>query len=301
MSSLLHATFCPDQAVQQTVEIVENVKLAKDTYRVRFAAPEIARRITPGQFLMLRLIDVNDPLIGRPLALYDTMPNAAGHPWAVDVVYLVKGKLTSRLWQMKPGQRLDVWGPLGNGFQRSEVGDRSSDDTKRSPDHLIMVAGGIGQTPFLALAQEALGERRYGDPSRSAPRAQRITFCYGARNADYLAVEDFERLGIEIRIATDDGSRGHRGLVTDLLQQALTEQYGQPRIACCGPEPMLAAVAQIAAAAKVPCQVSLETPMACGIGICFTCVAKIREGDGAWDWKRTCVEGPVFDASAIEW
>jgi dihydroorotate dehydrogenase electron transfer subunit len=321
----LHAKFYADQAVQQTVEIVENVRLAKDTYRVRFRAPEIARRIVPGQFLMLRLADVNDPLIGRPLALYDTVAGADGQPDSVNVVYLVKGKLTSRLWEMRPGQRLDVWGPLGNGFC-TEAGDRGqeteargqeagarSQTTHHSPlathsyppvptEHLIMVAGGIGQTPFLALAQEALHKKRYGDPPRDVPRALHMTFCYGARTAEYLAgVEDFERLGIDVRLATDDGSRGHHGPVTDLLKPTLGEHHGRPRIVCCGPEAMMEAVAQIAHAARVPCQVSLETPMACGIGICFTCVAKIRQADGSWDYKRTCVDGPVFDAALIEW
>src|SRR5437879_10333 len=108
MSSLLHAAHYADQAVQQTVEIVENVRLARDTYRVRFSSPEIARCIVPGQFVMLRLAGINDPLIGRPLALYDTVLSIAGEPTAVDVVYLVKGKLTRRLWQLQPGQQLDV-------------------------------------------------------------------------------------------------------------------------------------------------------------------------------------------------
>src|SRR5205085_1326082 len=178
----LHAPYYADQAVQQTVEIVENVRLARDTYRVRFHAPQIARRILPGQFLMLRLAEVNDPLIGRPLALYDTVLSSSGDPEAIDVVYLVKGKLTSRLWQMQPGQRLDVWGPLGNGFETG------------ADQHLIMVAGGIGQTPFLALAQEALGLKQYGDPPRRVPPAARVTFCYGTRMADYLAgLDDFHR------------------------------------------------------------------------------------------------------------
>ena len=302
MTSPLHAEFYADQAVQVAAPIVENVRLARDTYRVRFHAPQIARRITPGQFVMLRIADLNDPLIGRPLALYDTALSAAGELEAVDVVYLVKGKLTSRLWQLQPGQRLDVWGPLGNGFCH-----HSPLTTHHSPgpiptEHLIMVAGGIGQTPFLALAQEALHKKRYGDPPRDAPRALRVTFCYGARTADYLAgVEDFQRLGIDVRLATDDGSRGHRGFVTDLLKQVLAEHHGRPRIVCCGPEPMMEAVAKIAHAAQVPCQVSLETPMACGIGICFTCVAKVKQPAGGWDYKRTCVEGPVFDAEAIEW
>lgn len=300
MTSPLHADFYADQAIQRTVEIIENVRLARDTFRLRFCAQEIARRIVPGQFLMLRMAGLNDPLIGRPLALYDTVPNAAGQPELVDVVYLVKGKFTSRLWQAQPGQRLDVWGPLGNGFCHHSP--LSTHDSRTTTDHLIMVAGGIGQTPFLALAQEALGFKQYGDLARVVSPAARVTFCYGARSADYFAgVEDFEKLGVAIRLATDDGSRGHRGLVTDLLKQVLAEKWGTPRIVCCGPEPMMEAVAHIAQSANVPCQISLETPMACGIGICFTCVAKIRQSSGGWDYKRTCVEGPVFDAELVEW
>ena len=300
----LHANFYADRAVQLAVPIVENVRLAKDTYRVRFRAPELARRIVPGQFLMLRIADVNDPLIGRPLALYDTIPGENGQPEFVDVVYLVKGKLTTCLWQMQPDQRLEVWGPLGNGFCPTLTTHHSP--THPYPpvptEHLILVAGGIGQTPFLALAQEALHKKRYGDPPRDVQRALHVTLCYGARTAEYFAgVEDFQQLGIDVRLATDDGSRGHHGLVTDLLPQALSEHHGRPHIVCCGPEPMMAAVAKIALAARVPCQVSLETPMACGVGICFTCVAKIRQLDGTWDYKRTCVEGPVFDATAVEW
>jgi dihydroorotate dehydrogenase electron transfer subunit len=316
MNSPLHAAYYADQAVQHSAEIVENVQLARDTFRVRFVAPEIARRVVPGQFLMLRLADLNDPLIGRPLALYDTALSASGQPEAVDVVYLVKGKLTSRLRYAKSGQRLDVWGPLGNGFNYSTAGSKPApgaspvdnpsqhlrDQVWSRLGHLIMVAGGIGQTPFLALAKETLGLKQYGDPPRKVPRASRVTFCYGARSADYFAgVEDFERLGIGVRLATDDGSRGHHGFVTDLLKQAFAERPENPLVVCCGPEPMMEAVSKIAGSGGVPCQVSLETPMACGIGICFTCVAKIKQPDGGWDYKRTCVDGPVFDAELVEW
>lgn len=288
MSSALHASYYADCATQRTVEIVENVRLARDTYRVRFTCPEIAAGIVPGQFLMLRMAGLNDPLIGRPLALYDVTADASGQPHFLDVVYLVKGKFTTRLAQSRAGDRLTVWGPLGNGFSPAPV------------EHLIMVAGGIGQTPFLVLGQEFLGRRRFGD--RTVTPAKQVTLCYGARTAEYLAgVEDFERAGVDVRLATDDGSRGHHGLVTHLLKQVLTEASPNHRIVVCGPEPMMAAVAKIAEDHRSACQVSLETPMACGIGICFTCVAKVRDADGSWDYKRTCVEGPVFEASTIEW
>src|SRR5690606_17494725 len=180
MTAGLHAAFHADQAAQQTVEVIENVRLARDTYRLRFHSPEIARRVLPGQFLMLRLAGCNDPLIGRPLALYDTVLGANGEPLGVDVVYLVKGKLTSRLARLAVGQRLEVWGPLGNGFPPVPV------------EHLMMVAGGIGQTPFVALAREYLGLRQFGEPSRSLKPSRKVTLCYGARSAEYLAgVEDF--------------------------------------------------------------------------------------------------------------
>jgi dihydroorotate dehydrogenase electron transfer subunit len=264
--------------------------VARDTYRLRFECPEVARVILPGQFVMLRLAGFNDPLLGRALALYDTTVTDTGQPSCVDVVYLVAGKMTSRLIEFQPGQELEVWGPLGNGFSPPEV------------DHLILVAGGIGQTPFLALAQQCLGLKRYGDPPRQTSIVSRATFCYGVRTAEYLTgVDDFRSLGVDVRVATEDGSAGHRGFVTDLLVQALAEANGHKYVACCGPEPMMEQVARISGQAGVPCQVSLETPMACGIGICFSCVAKVRQPDGQWDYRRTCVEGPVFDANDIVW
>jgi dihydroorotate dehydrogenase electron transfer subunit len=288
MKNPLHAAHYADRALQRAVEVVENVRLARDTYRVRFACPEMARRVTPGQFFMLRLSGYCDPLIGRALALYDTV--GSPEPWGIDLVYLVHGKLTSRLATFPPGQRLDVWGPLGNGFDPQPA------------EHLVMVAGGIGQTPFPALAQEHLGLRRYGDPPRTASLAQKVTLCYGARSADYLAgIEDFQRLGVEILVSTDDGTRGHHGLVTELLEQVLSQSPLACRIVCCGPERMMEAVSQIARRTNTLCHVSLETPMACGVGICFSCVARVRDDQDGWDYKRTCIEGPVFEAGRILW
>lgn len=290
MSNPLHAQYYPDHAQHCCAEVAENVRLAKDIYRIRFRCPEIAAKILPGQFIMLRLASCEDPLLGRPLALYDTVLDASGNAVGLDIVYLVLGKMTSRLVQLSVGGKLELWGPLGNGF------------LPQPTTHLVMVAGGIGQTPFPALAQEYLGHRCYGDPPRDVPRAQRVSFCYGARSAHYLAdVERFEQLGVDVKLSTDDGSCGHHGLVTDVLEELLSADRGDIRVVCCGPEPMMAATAKLAAELDVPCQVSLETPMACGIGICFTCVARVRDEAGNWDYKRTCVEGPVFDAEKILW
>ncbi|HUY91880.1 MAG TPA: dihydroorotate dehydrogenase electron transfer subunit [Pirellulales bacterium] len=300
-----HVAHFADCARFVTVEAAENRRLARDTYRLRFFCPSIAERIVPGQFVMLRLAGSNDPLLGRPLALYDTVLDEGGRPVGVDVVYLVVGKLTRKLAALAPGQPLEVWGPLGNGFGPQTAGGFGPQAAGGIPpqpsEHLVMVAGGIGQTPFPALAQETLGRRQYGSPPRSAARAGRVTLCYGARSREYLAgVEEFERLGVSVQISTDDGSAGRHGLVTELLSKILNEAKTSCRVVCCGPERMLEAVAELTCRAGVPCQISLETPMACGIGICFSCVAKVREPSGGWDYRRTCVEGPVFDAAAIE-
>jgi dihydroorotate dehydrogenase electron transfer subunit len=185
-----------------------------------------------------------------------------------------------------------VWGPLGNGFSTTPC------------DRLILVAGGIGQTPFLALAQEALGIRTFGSPSsaRTTGYARSVDFCYGVRRAEYLAcIADFEAAGVRVAVATEDGSYGRKGWVTEALLELLDSNSAQSqRVVCCGPEPMMAAVAQICVQRGIVCEVSLETPMACGIGICFSCVAKVGD-DNDWDYKRTCVEGPIFDAASIVW
>ncbi len=287
----LHASYYADHAVQHTARIVDNEQLARDTFRVRLTCPELATRAIPGQFVMLKIAGFQDPLIGRPFAIFDVGPGTGRDIDYLDVVYLVKGKLSSALAKMQPNQQIEVWGPLGNGFDSTPV------------DHLIMVAGGIGQTPFLTLGQEFLGSRQFGSPPRMVQPAKRVTLLYGARSAEYLAgVPSFEAAGIDVQIATNDGSRGQTGLVTDLLDKVLSEKaFADTRVVCCGPEPMMHAASAVAQRHGTPCQVSLETPMACGIGICFTCVAKVKTDDGEWDYKRTCVEGPVFDAEKIIW
>jgi dihydroorotate dehydrogenase electron transfer subunit len=262
--------------------VLEHRRLAHDTYLVRLATPEIARAIRPGQFVMLRIAGTQDPLLGRPFALYDTVLDASGQPIGIDVVYLVVGKMTGRLPSVRPGDALEVWGPLGNGFPEPVT-----------DDHVALVAGGIGQTPFLAHIRELLGERGYDAAAKR--RVRRVSIYYGVRTADLAAgVDDFRAAGAEVHLASNDGSIGERGFVTDLLAR----QPMPGHVFGCGPEPMLHALAKLTAERNVPCHLSLETPMACGVGICFSCVTPVKTSDG-WDYKRVCVDGPVFDARML--
>ena len=280
-------------AVHEVVSVVEQVQLARDTWRLRLACPSIAQQVTPGQFFMLRSPHTTQPLLGRPFALYDTYLDADGQPAGIDVVYLVVGRMTSLMQTWRPGDDVEIWGPLGNGFPVV--------DSQR----LLLVAGGIGNTPFLATAREALALRRYGSPARKVLRTpDRVTFCYGARSADYFAgLDDFTQLGpqLELQLATDDGSRGHHGFVTDLVREQLTSSTPSTAIYCCGPEKMMHRVAELALEHHTPCWLSLETPMACGFGACFSCVTRVRLDEDQWDYRRVCVEGPIFPAEQLVW
>jgi len=279
-------------ASYSTARVVFNRRIAERTHRIRLECPGIAAGARPGQFAMLRIPDRNDPLLARPLAVYETFADkSAALPHGpqrsrsfVDFIYLVHGKFTTALQHLTTGSEIAIWGPLGNGFGMIPA-----------VEHLVLVAGGIGQTALLTLGRERRGP------------ATRVTLCWGARSgAMFGDVDDFRDAGIDVHLATLDGSTGLRGTVVDLLDSLLpqaADQSGAIHVACCGPEPMMAAVSDWTAGRRLGCHVSLEAPMACGVGICFTCVAKVRDagqGDG-WDYRRTCVEGPVFEAGSIVW
>lgn len=298
------------------VPIVDNRPVGRGIYLVRLHAPEVARQILPGQFVMLRLPETVDPLLGRAFALFDTEDDAAGKPNFLLIVYEVVGKMTRRLAQLAPGNQLEMWGPLGNGF------------SGLSARRLILVAGGIGITPFMAYCRWVLGLRSYGQPAHDTRLSQlaarpEVILCYGARSAEELVfVDDFRALGIRVLTSTDDGSAGKRGQVTDLLGQVLEETLtagakadgGPPerlerasqqgddlQVVACGPEAMMAAAACICQRFGVLCWVSLETPMACGMGICFGCAVPVYTEGSNWDYKRACTDGPVFPAEKIAW
>lgn len=276
-------------AAQHIARVAGVRQLARDTWAVKVQAPALAAQITPGQFFMIRPEAGSDPLLGRPFALFDVYPDPDGNPAGVEFGFVKVGKMTTLMSQWTDGDEVRIWGPLGNGFP--------------VPDcrHLICVAGGIGQTPFLGVAREALGLATYGNAARNMnKRPESVSLCYGVRSKHYLAgLDEFAMDGLDVQIATDDGTYGHHGFVTDLLKQKLTSLNGGVHVYCCGPEPMMKAVAEICRQQSVPCWLSLETPMACGFGACFSCVTKVVEPDGSWDYRRTCVEGPVFRAEQL--
>ena len=277
----LHAAHNADAAVSITTPILINELIAEDTFRLTIVSPEIASAVRPGQFVMLRLAGVTAPLIGRALAVYDVGLDDDGAPVTIDLVYAAKGAMTVPLSNAPAGVMVSLWGPLGNGFD------------PRPCDHLILAAGGIGQTPMLMAGTAALRDGW----------ANRVTLIYGARRAALLAgLDDFRVAGFDVRICTDDGSGGRAARVPDLLAEHFSASSAiGTRVLTCGPEIMMQSVAQMCVEAGVDCQVSMETPMACGIGICYSCVAKVALAGGGWDYKRTCVEGPIFNADQMVW
>jgi dihydroorotate dehydrogenase electron transfer subunit len=280
----------PSCAARRTVAILENERIARETFRLRLDDPAMARLIRPGQFLMIRPDSGTDPLLARPFALYDVARDPSGAPNAIDIVYLVIGRGTSVLSRLKAGDLVTTWGPLGNGFEPTSEGS------------VIFVAGGIGQTPFLALGQWWLGRGEYGEDRSSTLKANLATLLYGVRSKDLAAgVEDFEAAGIAVELATDDGSAGHKGYVTDLLIRRLERGERPSKVVGCGPPAMLAVLSTIVEKYQIPCDLSMENHMACGFGACFSCVAPIRQSDGSIDLRRVCVEGPIFSSREVVW
>ena len=279
----------PSCAARRVVSVLDNAQIARDTFRLRLADPEMARAILPGQFLMVRPTRGLDPLLGRPFALYDVVRDGSGDPVSIDIVYLILGRGTALLASSRPGDLLEVWGPLGNGFGEPPTGPA------------LFVAGGIGQTPFLSLAKWWSGQASYGGVrAPSNTRSNRISMLYGARTADLLAgLDDFGAAGVDVEVATDDGSAGHHGFVTDLLAARLTRGDRPAKLVGCGPPPMLKTLAKIAEQHGIDCDLSLENHMACGFGACFSCVAPIRQEDGSIDLRRVCVEGPIFPSRSV--
>lgn len=246
-------------------------QLSPDAQLLTFAG-EAPLRVLPGQFTMVRV--AGGGLLRRPYSFCDLLEDGS-------FTLLVKevGVGTRALMNLPVGGTVSSLGPLGTTFDLPPRG--------RTP---VVVAGGVGIAPFVLFC------RRLAEAGRPG-----IVLLGGRRRPDLYLWETFERFGMDVRAASEDGSAGHHGLVTDLLDAALADA-GSPQLYSCGPTGMLLRVAEMAAAAGVPHQVSIERRMGCGMGCCLGCVvwAQPRSG-GPAEYLRSCTEGPVFDAEKIAW
>jgi len=269
--------------IRAEAEVVRNVSEGPSSWRLILRVPSWPG-FRPGQFVMLSAgaqlaARRTDPLLPRPMAIYREETEGG---WSnVEILYKRVGRGTALLAEVRPGQRVAIVGPLGKAFPLPRAGER-----------VTVVAGGTGIASVYELATRLAG---------SHP----VEVLFGARTAsDLMAVEDFEALKIPFRLATEDGSAGVHGVVTDLLESALEGpavgvDFPAPGrlVYVCGPTAMMRRCAEIASRCEVPCIAALETTMACGFGVCLGCAAPLREGG----YALVCRDGPAFDAASIDW
>jgi dihydroorotate dehydrogenase electron transfer subunit len=254
-------------------EIRENNKIGSLYHCLRIFLPHSIDPITPGQFAMLSIEGSKDILLPRPFSIHKFARK--GSASYLDFLFKVVGKGTAFLAELSIGSSLRVLAPLGNGFPDPPSGYKT-----------LVIAGGMGIAPLFPLIL------------RLKAFSSSISVLYGAKSHDDLVClpQLLDMRDITIKITTEDGSEGEAGLVTKLLAREEVETGEKKAIYACGPEPMLKKVAGFAAERKVPCWVSLERRMACGVGACLGCVAKTKEG-----YKCTCKEGPIFASQDITW
>jgi len=254
-------------------------KRVKDKYfHLAIKVPQIGKTAVAGQFLNVKVREAAEPLLRRPFSIHRVTDSG------VEILYEVVGKGTEILAQKKSGEYLDVIGPSGNGFNY----------TSHVRPHMphILVAGGMGVAPLLFLAERLVTSHR-------SPVTSKPLVLIGAKNKNQILCEkEFKKLGYDVKIATDDGSRGFKGKVTELLEKILLSAVScqLSAVYACGPRPMLKEISRIANIYKIPAQISLEEHMACGIGACLGCVVNTKEG-----FKRVCKDGPIFNAKEIVW
>ncbi|MBE6368371.1 MAG: dihydroorotate dehydrogenase electron transfer subunit [Lentisphaerae bacterium] len=256
----------------KTGEIISNRCLKGDYYQVIFYAPEIAEKAIPGQFVHVQIDKSSAHILRRPFSINNTDP-AAG---TVQVTYKVVGSGTEVLAGLKPGAVCDLLGPLGNGYKLP------ADD-----EIPVMIAGGYGTAAMFMLSKLAKNKGM---------------LLVGARgDADLILLDDYRQQGCDVQVATNDGSVGTKGFVTVLLEDVLKNApAGQKyRFYACGPTPMLMAAGKLLCAAnREDGELSLDHVMCCGVGACFACVVKVKDGD-TFRYARSCSEGPVFTAGEV--
>ncbi len=260
---------------QKKVPILHHLKLGPDYFRMGLAFPELAGIARPGQFVMVRLLNKYIPLLRRPFSIHNRLVEG-DKVFGLELLYKMVGQTTHAMSKLKAGDLLDMLGPLGNGFS--------------CPDgihNVFFVAGGIGVASLYYLAHSLVGH------SGIRP----TVFLGGRTDADILCREELESMGAKVHITTEDGSLGEKGVITSMLQETLNVNGKPDMIYACGPTGMMKAVSNMARTHDVSCQVSLETVMACGFGVCLGCAVETAGSPGAY--FHACTDGPVFDSRAV--
>ena len=249
---------------QFKTKIILNKKIAKDHYLLSF---KTSTKPKPGQFFNIRINNSNKPFLRRPFGAHRIEKGK------VFILYKVVGEATKVFSRKKKNNIVDVLGPLGNSFNTKKV------------KTAFLVAGGHGVAPLYGLAKELKKKKC------------KVHVFIGACAKKHIVCEsEFKKLGTKVHIATDDGSKGYKGLVTNLLKKTLISLPKEAKIYACGPKPMLKATAKVAKESKVLAELSLEEYMACGIGTCLGCAVKTQNG-----YKMVCKDGPIFDSRDIVW
>ncbi|MCM8783562.1 MAG: dihydroorotate dehydrogenase electron transfer subunit [Candidatus Omnitrophica bacterium] len=267
-------------------KIISNTPVAREHSRLVLEVPEMVKESQPGQFMHIRVHEGLNPLLRRPFSIHRIVhPNTRAPVYQVEILYKIRGRGTELLAKRKKGEFLDVIGPLGKGFPLPLEADTSV------PRTYLLVAGGIGIAPLLFLA-EKLAEFKIQNSKL------KIIAFVGLKTKNYLLCEkELRSLCDEVKISTEDGSLGFKGLVSDLLKDFLLTVDSEPfTLYSAGPILMLQEIKKIANMFKILCFGSLEENIACGLGGCFGCVVKTTEG-----YKRVCKEGPVFNLEEIIW
>ncbi len=264
------------------------LKTQRDKYYKMILSCDGFSDASPGQFVMIKVNNSYDPFLRRPMSIYKIDKKRGGF----EILYQVVGKGTNIMSELKKGDEVDVLGPLGRGFWIPEKIERA-----------IIVAGGIGVAPMVALTEEIRCKMQ-------DTRCKITVFIGGKTKNDILCKEDFKKIGAKVHIATEDGSMGKKGTSVDLFKKFVTDSQSSifnrqsSIIFACGPQGMLKAIVDIARDKNMACQVSLDKRMACGTGACLGCVVKTKQKtedrrQKAEVYKCVCTDGPVFDAEEI--
>ena len=264
----------PAKKFDLSTAVISNKPVVENHYLLRCSCPEIAAIALPGQFIHVLIPQDSGLLLRRPFTIYTVEGDE------ITMLYQLIGEGTTVLSRLKRDDPIRVLGPLGNTFEISSV-----------PDPAIIVGGGAGiaSLMLLAVALRDAGVHTLG--------------LVGSMNqARLLSVGDLKAMGVETHIATDDGSVGHHGFVTELLTYLLeTHDLRNPIIYACGPDGMLRTVTKIALDYEIPTQLAIENRMGCALGVCLGCVCKVQMPGGGFEYQRVCTEGPVFKAEDIIW